>query len=237
MRRALVVEHQGRVDLFGVRFRPGGAVPLLKIPAFELTDLIAGLDHFWPEANRLADIIQAGPPAIEAGLADPDHGRGAFSSGRRGGPGSDPYRASEHARLRLRAARLEAVLLKKLDLAAPVDPLVRAAMRIIRLAHGDIPVRSLELRLGVVPRTLERRFLAAVGIPPKSACRVVRMQAAASMLRAKPAQSIASIAILTGFHDQAHFTRDFSRLAGITPAAWARQGVVGFLQDGNAPAA
>jgi len=94
MRRALVVEHQGRVDLFGVRFRPGGAVPLLKIPAFELTDRIAGLDHFWPEANRL-----------------------------------------------------EAVLLKKLDLAAPVDPLVRAGMRIIRLAHGDIPVRSLELRL------------------------------------------------------------------------------------------
>jgi AraC-like DNA-binding protein len=35
--------------------------------------------------------------------------------------------------------------------------------------------------------------------------------------------SLPHVAAVTGFSDQAHFTRVFKKLAGITPAAWMRQ--------------
>jgi transcriptional regulator GlxA family with amidase domain len=134
-------------------------------------------------------------------------------------------------------ARIETVLLNRVHVARPADALVRSATRMIRQARGAITVRLLEESLGVVPRTLERRFLSAVGISPKASCRVARMQNAAAMLRSPEPASLASIAILAGFHDQAHFTRDFSNLAGITPAAFLNEGTVGFLQDEAGPTA
>jgi AraC-like DNA-binding protein len=200
MRRALVVEHEGRVDVMGVRFRPGGAVPLLGIPAADVTDRTAGLDLFWRDARGIADFLNA---------ADPGH----------------------------RVARFESVLLDRVRAARPADALVRAASRMIRQARGNIAVRTLEQSLRTPSRTLERRFLAAVGISPKAVCRVARMQHAAAMLRSTASTSIAAIAVIAGFHDQAHLTRDFSSLAGITPGAFLNEGSVGFLQDEDVPAA
>ena len=52
MTRPLDVERAGRVDLLGVRFRPGGARPWLGVPARELTDLRADLYGLWGSAAR-----------------------------------------------------------------------------------------------------------------------------------------------------------------------------------------
>lgn len=63
MRRADVVPLAGRVDLLGVRFRPGGARPFLRVPLHELTDRQVALDALWSRAaDSLADAVASAAP-------------------------------------------------------------------------------------------------------------------------------------------------------------------------------
>jgi len=52
MTHAVVVEPSGRVDLLGVRFRPGEAARLLGLPVAELTDDATELHAAWGAASR-----------------------------------------------------------------------------------------------------------------------------------------------------------------------------------------
>lgn len=76
MRRADVVPLAGRVDFLGVRFRPGGARPFLRVPLHELTDRQVALDTLWSRAaDSLADAVASAAPAdrvtvLEARLQD-----------------------------------------------------------------------------------------------------------------------------------------------------------------------
>lgn len=64
MPQAEVVTLEGHVDLLGVRFRPGAAMPFLHTPLDELTGREVGLDAVWGRAaGSLADALSAGPPA------------------------------------------------------------------------------------------------------------------------------------------------------------------------------
>src|SRR6185436_1405716 len=74
---------------------------------------------------------------------------------------------------------------------------------------------------GVSLRQLERRFLADVGLTPKTFARIVRLQAALGRITA--GEPLADVAHRCGYYDQPHMTRDFSRLAEISPAAWQRR--------------
>ena len=63
MRRALVITLAGRLDMFGVRFQPGGALPFLDNPLHELTDQLVPLDSLWGSlATRLGDAFARGSP-------------------------------------------------------------------------------------------------------------------------------------------------------------------------------
>lgn len=62
MRRADVVPLAGHVDFLGVRFRPGGALPFLRVPLHELSDRHVPLDALWGTgAGSLADAVAAAP--------------------------------------------------------------------------------------------------------------------------------------------------------------------------------
>ena len=90
------------------------------------------------------------------------------------------------------------------------DPLVRAA------ATG-----TPRAALGIGDRQLRRRFADAVGYGPKTLERVLRFQRFLA-LAAAPAgrdSSLARLAIDAGYADQAHLTRECSRLAALPPAA------------------
>jgi AraC-like DNA-binding protein len=62
MRQAEVVPLAGRIDLVGVRFRPGGAVPFLDVPLCELTDRQVALDALWGGAARSLEEALAEAP-------------------------------------------------------------------------------------------------------------------------------------------------------------------------------
>lgn len=81
--------------------------------------------------------------------------------------------------------------------------------------------------LGRSVRSLERRFLQALGMPLLAYQRQVRMRAACDALVGGTA-SVTAIALSLGYADHSHFTREFRRLYGVPPRGyrqrWARRG-------------
>ena len=77
-------------------------------------------------------------------------------------------------------------------------------------------------------RQLRRRCHAAVGYGPKTLQRVLRFRRFVSRIDAglpsgQAAHDLAALAVQVGYADQAHLTRECRALAGLTPAALARQ--------------
>jgi AraC-like DNA-binding protein len=88
------------------------------------------------------------------------------------------------------------------------DALVRAA------ATGADP------NLGA--RQLRRRFADAVGYGPKTLQRILRFQRFLAL--AQTSTDLARLALEAGYADQAHLTRECSRLSGLPPAALLASG-------------
>jgi AraC-like DNA-binding protein len=91
------------------------------------------------------------------------------------------------------------------------------------IARGQSSVGALAPELAMSERQLRRRFDAAVGYGPKTLHRVLRFRRALAQLSAgKPAIDLAQVAADAGYADQAHLTREVSRLAGQTPGDISR---------------
>ncbi len=74
-------------------------------------------------------------------------------------------------------------------------------------------------------RQLRRRWQAEIGYSPKTFQRVLRFRRFVSRLDAASspgALDLATVAFETGYADQAHLTRECTRLAGVSPTALAR---------------
>ena len=110
--------------------------------------------------------------------------------------------------------------------AASRTPLVRAAATGVR-----------RTALGIGDRQLRRRFAAAVGYGPKTLQRILRFQRFLALAAHEAAPDLAWLALEAGYADQAHLTRECTRLAGLPPAALLAAGAgpageqVRFLQD------
>ena len=104
---------------------------------------------------------------------------------------------------------------------APPDRLVVTATRL--LAAGQTSATDLGPALAVSERQLRRRFDVAVGYGPKTMQRILRFRRVIEQLAAASGSiDLSDLAIRTGYADQAHLTRETTRLAGLPPAALAR---------------
>jgi methylphosphotriester-DNA--protein-cysteine methyltransferase len=122
-------------------------------------------------------------------------------------------------RTRLRA--LEEHLMGRLASApAGRDPVIVEAVRYLEATRGAVSVSALARRVELGRRQLGRRFVNAVGVPPKTAARVLRFQSALTHLHDEPDAPLTRVALRAGYHDQPHFTRDFGDLAGEPPGAY-----------------
>jgi AraC-like DNA-binding protein len=107
--------------------------------------------------------------------------------------------------------------------AAGLQREVREATR--RLFGARSPrVDVLARELGRSRQHLARQFREYVGVGPKEFARVARLQRAIAALqrRATPGLAgpgLAALALDLGYFDQAHMSRDFNDLAGLTPRA------------------
>jgi AraC-like DNA-binding protein len=103
----------------------------------------------------------------------------------------------------------------------PPDRLVLDAARL--LGRPGARADAVADRLGIGERQLRRRCQAAVGYGPRMLTRVLRFRRFLSRIEvAGGAGDLAGIAAEAGYADQAHLTRESTRLAGLPPAALAR---------------
>lgn len=82
-------------------------------------------------------------------------------------------------------------------------------------SDGLVPLSRLTEGTGWSTRHIELRFRQQIGLSPKTASRVLRIQRALRMLTGGAAPSAAAAAC--GFYDQAHLHRDFKAMTGCTP--------------------
>jgi transcriptional regulator GlxA family with amidase domain len=105
---------------------------------------------------------------------------------------------------------------------ARVDPLVDFCVGRIEASGGTLRMAALETETGFGLRRIERRFERRLGISPKAHARIIRFQAAVASLGAPDMSGWADRAFACGYADQAHLTREFKALAGLSPSDYVR---------------
>jgi transcriptional regulator GlxA family with amidase domain len=85
-------------------------------------------------------------------------------------------------------------------------------------AAENVSLEALARQAGLSAFHLCRVFRQAVGITPHAYQTQLRVRRAKSLLRA--GLPIATVAVQTGFYDQAHLTRLFKRLVGLPPGRY-----------------
>jgi len=113
-----------------------------------------------------------------------------------------------------RLDRFEAALLARLPRVRGVHPAVAHALA--RFAQAD-DVASVVDEVGYSHRRFIALFEGAVGLTPKLYCRVQRLQRAIGQL---PGRALAAVAAGAGYSDQAHLSREFRALAGVSPGEY-----------------
>jgi AraC-like DNA-binding protein len=100
-----------------------------------------------------------------------------------------------------------------------IEPSARASAAVDLLATRAVDAAARQL--GVTGRQLRRIVLAEVGLPPRVYQQVLRLQ---RFVRAADAGvPLARAAIVAGYADQPHLTRDVRRFSGLTPARLIRE--------------
>ncbi|MDW3680402.1 helix-turn-helix domain-containing protein [Cupriavidus sp. CV2] len=105
------------------------------------------------------------------------------------------------------------------------DPSVDMLQRVMAhaaSAEGPASVEALAQYTGMGVRALQRMFQEYVGVSPKWVLRRYRLQEAAWRLARGEAVGLAQLAAELGYFDQAHLTRDFTRLVGVSPGDYQR---------------
>ncbi|MEQ1950524.1 AraC family transcriptional regulator [Mesorhizobium sp. CN2-181] len=107
----------------------------------------------------------------------------------------------------------------RIDAAKTPAAEVREVFGHIEISGGRAPISRLAARIGWSRKHLADRFNAEVGLGPKSIARIVRFNRALAAARSG-GEGWADIAAGCGYADQAHLTREFQAMAGLSPAAW-----------------
>ncbi|MER5636240.1 AraC family transcriptional regulator [Kitasatospora sp. NPDC002227] len=95
---------------------------------------------------------------------------------------------------------------------------VERAWGLLAGSGGRSPVSRVAAEVGWSPGHLTRVFTRQVGLAPKKAARVLRLDRTVRVLSAG-APSLAAAAVQCGFTDQSHLTHELGALAGLTPGA------------------
>lgn len=113
---------------------------------------------------------------------------------------------------------IEAFLWRRLERGRAETAGIAWAWRQLAASYGGIPIGDLAGELAWSRRHFSQRFRRELGLPPKTLARQLRFVRAVTLIQRPSTRSLADIAIRCGFADQAHLTREFRELAGVTPA-------------------
>ncbi|WP_256840761.1 helix-turn-helix domain-containing protein [Ornithinimicrobium cryptoxanthini] len=131
--------------------------------------------------------------------------------------GSDSTASSRHAQAIAEVDRC-------LEAALPLNAEAELLNRVVQVVESDpdlLTVAALATQFSITERTLQRLTERHLGLTPKWLIQRRRLHEAVHHLK-HGTQTLAGLAADLGYTDQAHFTRDFSRVTGRTPGQFAR---------------
>jgi AraC-like DNA-binding protein len=89
--------------------------------------------------------------------------------------------------------------------------------------RGLVRVDQLADLAGTSVRSLQRLFATYVGVSPKAVLARYRLQDAAAAIDDGDVEDLAGLAASLGWFDQAHFSRDFRSVVGLTPSVYLQR--------------
>ena len=104
-----------------------------------------------------------------------------------------------------------------------VDQLFRAQVNYILDRKGQLEVRELFSEFGVSKVTLHKHFIEKMGLPPKTVTRIWRLNYFLGLKKQCSQNSLTSLALESGYYDQAHFIREFKRFFPDSPRQFFKQ--------------
>jgi len=183
----LVIDVLRGATMIGAHFRPGGAAPLLGMPADELTSKVVDLEAIWGKASwALRDALLESPTAqtklnfLEAALL----------CRLKEGKGTAAAQFRTHDR-------------------------VHWATR--QLNSNPLRIPAVCSQLGISQKHFIDEFRSTVGLTPKRYARIRRFQKALAEIGARRQIDWSQVAFDCGYYDQAHFINDFQAFSGFTP--------------------
>lgn len=183
---------KGRI--IGVSFHAGMAGAILGVPLHELQNGHICIEDIW--GSRAADVRER-----LAVAASPE---GAIEI-------------------------LERDLIARMQRPLLLHPAVAQALRpaILKEASGShealrpaLRVAEIQKQSGYSPRHFIELFRSSVGLAPKQFYRIQRFSAALAHI-ARGRMTLVDVAFSSGYADQAHLSREFRELAGVSPSAYS----------------
>jgi AraC-like DNA-binding protein len=114
-------------------------------------------------------------------------------------------------------ALLDTYLLRRAQDGPEPAPEVAWAWRRLRATGGKLPIHRLADEVGWSHKHLITRFRHQVGLPPKTAARLVRFDAVWRRLATHPLARWDQVAVECGYADQPHLIREFRQFTGASP--------------------
>lgn len=112
---------------------------------------------------------------------------------------------------------VETFLLERLQENKVIDQVIKTTVDAIYQSRGNVKIVDIFGKDKGSRRRLERQFKKHIGLSPKQLGKVMRLQAALSLLLDKEPQSLTKIAYSSEYYDQSHFIKDFKEFTGVTP--------------------
>ncbi|WP_418061013.1 helix-turn-helix domain-containing protein [Pimelobacter simplex] len=133
--------------------------------------------------------------------------------------GDDPAEATRQQEACALVAEALAVL-------APVDAEGRLVNAVVEYVEGEREVQRVGqvcAKFDIGERALQRLLRRRIGLSPKWLIQRRRLHDAADLLRTGAPVDLARVAAELGYADQAHFTRDFRAVTGLTPGEFSAE--------------
>lgn len=112
-----------------------------------------------------------------------------------------------------------------------VSQALQSAVTEISASHGQMKVKEAAQRSCYSERHLNRLFHTQIGMGMKEYARIARFRYVCKLLQKTPGR-FADLSQQAGYHDQAHFDKDFKAISGVSPQTYVKT-MSDFYYDGT----
>ena len=115
-------------------------------------------------------------------------------------------------KMRLEAS-LEIYLTGMVSANAPITRILESIIE----KNGILSLGQLSTEFHISKRTLQRKFIDEIGMPPKEYLQIARLNYALKLLKSNQFKHLTELSYLSGYYDQSHYIRDIRKMFGISP--------------------